>query len=76
MNERETATEESVRKSLEPELSLIHEKAFREKAVKAWTMACRIGGYARLEQRGEVKRMRALTDPCFLSVLCLAGLWR
>jgi len=44
MNERETATEESVWKSLEPELSLIHEKA-----MKAWTMTCRIGGYARLE---------------------------
>lgn len=49
MSENETASEESVRKSLEPELSLIKDKSLREKAVKAWTMACQIGGYKRLE---------------------------
>lgn len=42
-------SEESVRRSLEPELSLIGDKDLRDKAVKAWTMSCRIGGYSRLE---------------------------
>ena len=42
-------TEESVRKSLEPELNLIQDKELRDKAVKAWTMSCRIGGYEKLE---------------------------
>ena len=49
MSESETASEETVRKALEPELSLIKDQSLREKAVKAWTMACQIGGYARLE---------------------------
>ena len=42
-------TESSVRASLEPELSLIGDPELRDQAVKAWTMACRIGGYDRLE---------------------------
>jgi hypothetical protein len=42
-------SESSVRGSLEPELSLIGDADLREKAVAAWTMACRIGGYDRLE---------------------------
>lgn len=42
-------TEDRVRKALEPELNLIEDENLREKAVKAWTMACQIGGYERLE---------------------------
>jgi putative nucleotidyltransferase with HDIG domain len=45
----ETASEESVREVLEPELSMISNPDLRDKAVKAWTMACRMGGYKRLE---------------------------
>lgn len=45
----ETASEDSVRKALEPELGMINDSQLRDKAVKAWTMACRMGGYRRLE---------------------------
>lgn len=45
----EQITEKSVGASLEPELGLIADQELRDKAVKAWTMACRIGGYASLE---------------------------
>jgi hypothetical protein len=45
----EQITEASVKASLEPELGLISDPELRDKAVKAWTMSCRIGGYSRLE---------------------------
>ena len=41
--------EESVRKVLMPELELIGDTELREKVVKAWALACRMGGYRRLE---------------------------
>lgn len=44
-----TASEESVRNVLEPELNMISDPDLRDKAVKAWTIACRMGGYRRLE---------------------------
>jgi hypothetical protein len=45
----EQITEKSVRASLVPELGLIADPELRDKAVQAWTMSCRIGGYSRLE---------------------------
>jgi putative nucleotidyltransferase with HDIG domain len=41
--------EESVRETLVPELDLIRDVDLKVKAVKAWTLACQMGGYERLE---------------------------
>lgn len=41
--------EESVRKTLLPELEYVKDTELRDKAVKAWRLACEIGGYDRLE---------------------------
>jgi putative nucleotidyltransferase with HDIG domain len=49
MSKYETASEEDVRKVLEPELNMISDLDLGEKAVKAWTMACKMGGYENLE---------------------------
>ncbi len=40
---------ESVRKKLMPELELVEDPVLRKKIVKAWTLACQMGGYERLE---------------------------
>ena len=46
---RKQIDEKSIRKALMPELKLIRNVELREKAVDAWTLACRLGGYTRLE---------------------------
>lgn len=45
----EAVDEEGVREALMPELELIKDQDLREKVVKAWALACRMGGYERLE---------------------------
>lgn len=41
--------EESVRRTLMPELDLIRDPDLRDKVVKAWMLACQLGGYEHLE---------------------------
>lgn len=46
---KEKLEEKTVRKTLMPELELIKDSDLREKVVKAWALACQMGGYVRLE---------------------------
>jgi putative nucleotidyltransferase with HDIG domain len=47
--EKSTISKDEVRKGLMPELELIKDAGLREKVVEAWTLACKMGGYSRLE---------------------------